>query len=48
MLNALPFAVVGTALERFWNASYSSIATLWYSDERAFLVSFACFVYRIK
>jgi len=48
MLNALPLAVIGTALERFWNASYSSITTLWYSDKGAFLVLFACFVYRIK
>jgi len=48
MLNALLLAVVGTALERFWNASCSSIATLWYSDKGAFLVLFTCFVYRTK
>jgi len=47
-LNALPLAVVGMALERFWNASYSSIATLWYFNKGAFLVLFACFIYRIK
>jgi len=48
ILNALPLAVVGMALKRFWNASYSSIATLRYSNKRAFLVLFACFVYRTK
>jgi len=36
------------ALERFWNASYSSITTLWYSNKKAFLVLFACFIYRTK
>jgi hypothetical protein len=47
-LNVFPLTVVGRLLERFWNTSRSSIATLRYSNERAFWVSSACLVYRTK
>ena len=47
-LNAFLFTIIGMALERFWNAFYSSITALQYFNERTFSVSFACFIYRIK
>jgi hypothetical protein len=49
-LNIFPLTVASrlTFVKRFANASRSSITTLRYSNKRAFLVLFTCFVYSIK